>query len=459
MTDPARKAENDKAKAGQSSALGLSELLRQRMRNPLVSGVMGSAALILTARVLALANSMLLARLLGVSEFGIYSAAFATVTLLGIAAGSGLPTLIVRQVAVYATRGDMDRLKGLLLRANQAVLVLSIVIAIAAATVILGTGMYASAHERAALLLALVLLPLSGLNLIRAAALRGLKRVVLGQLPQNLILSGSFTIFLVFWWFEMQHDIHLNAYVAIGLRVAATSLAFFVGAGLLLKYIPTEVRTAVPTYETRTWAAATVRFAVISGITIIGANANVLLLRILDSSASAGVYQAITRSADVVGIGVVIINFVLQPVIASLHVNDRRAQMQKVVTIGTRVAMLGAVPIAAPLILWGRPLLEWAYGQEFGRGALALAMVASGRLVAVGAGSISMVLNMTGHERIALWTTGTAILFNVALSAILIPRWGVDGAAFASAFCMIGLNIALAILVTRVLGVRTTIFG
>jgi O-antigen/teichoic acid export membrane protein len=48
-------------------------------------------------------------------------------------------------------------------------------------------------------------------------------------------------------------------------------------------------------------------------------------------------------------------------------------------------------------------------------------------------GSAGMVLIMTGHERETVWGTGAGALVNVVMNALLIPKWGIIGAAIANA--------------------------
>ena len=50
-------------------------------------------------------------------------------------------------------------------------------------------------------------------------------------------------------------------------------------------------------------------------------------------------------------------------------------------------------------------------------------------------------------------------MLNVVLNAMMIPRWGIAGAATATAFVMILWNSMLAIVVYKRLGVHSTVLG
>ena len=61
-------------------------------------------------------------------------------------------------------------------------------------------------------------------------------------------------------------------------------------------------------------------------------------------------------------------------------------------------------------------------------------------------------LNMTGHERPAQRIVWIAAMGNLALNLWAIPRFGIEGAAVATAFSMALWNVAAAVAVKRLLG-------
>jgi O-antigen/teichoic acid export membrane protein len=74
-------------------------------------------------------------------------------------------------------------------------------------------------------------------------------------------------------------------------------------------------------------------------------------------------------------------------------------------------------------------------------------------------GSASLLLVMTGHERDAAVGLGIGALLNIVLSLILIPQWGLEGAAVATTISMVAWNLLLVAFVFKRLQIHTTIFG
>lgn len=164
------------------------------LRAYLIRGAGGSLALKLVATVLAFIVSILLARLLGAVGYGTYAYAIALVSLLSVPATLGLPHLIIRYIAAYQSRSVWSLMRGLLLQANQAVLLISWGLVLLAAVIGWALADRLPPEGLATFWLALVLLPLVALNALRTATLRGLGYVLLGQLPEALIKPGLFIL-------------------------------------------------------------------------------------------------------------------------------------------------------------------------------------------------------------------------------------------------------------------------
>ena len=57
-------------------------------------------------------------------------------------------------------------------------------------------------------------------------------------------------------------------------------------------------------------------------------------------------------------------------------------------------------------------------------------------------GSVGFILQMTGKERVYQYILLVALFFNILLNIFLIPRYGIEGAAIASAFSLLFWNIS-----------------
>jgi O-antigen/teichoic acid export membrane protein len=148
----------------------------------------------------------------------------------------------------------------------------------------------------------------------------------------------------------------------------------------------------------------------------------------------------------------------LAPVVAELYARGEKERLQRLITKSAWAALLGSLPIALGMILFGRWVLL-IFGKDFTGGNTALAILSAGQLVNVGMGSVALLLNMTGHERDTARGVGIAALANIILNAALIPLWNINGAAAASAISLAIWNILLAWWVYKRIGICSIAFG
>jgi O-antigen/teichoic acid export membrane protein len=90
---------------------------------------------------------------------------------------------------------------------------------------------------------------------------------------------------------------------------------------------------------------------------------------------------------------------------------------------------------------------------------MALAILCVGSVVSTATGSVRMLANMTGHENDALKAFMWSAVLNVILNALLIPYFGIEGAAFATAVSVIVWNLVLVGRIRARTGISTTAVG
>jgi O-antigen/teichoic acid export membrane protein len=425
------------------------------LRRTLVGSAIGSFALNASSKLLMLAASMLLTQLLGAAAYGVYATAMATMMVLLVLSGFGLPILVVRMVAAYEVRGEHALMRGLLPRANRVILGTGLAVgAVGAAGACAFAGSAAPAY-----FWAVALIPLLALSGLRSAALRGLHHVVLAQVPECLVMPGFFVLALAALHWVGAQIIDPAPEVAIASRWIATFLAFAVGTWLISHKMPKAVRASLPAYDTRTWARSAAPAWLLAGMAMLITQIDTLLLAALQGSESAGVYQAAARGAELVAFSLTVVNFALQPVISSLYASGELARLQRILTLAARAGLALALPVSLLFILYAEPLLGRLFGSEFSRGAVCLSILCAAQVVSAAIGSADHVLNMTGHERDSARALMTGTAVNVLLGAVLIPPWDIEGAALSSAISLVLVKALLAAKVRSRLGLWPTALG
>jgi O-antigen/teichoic acid export membrane protein len=159
---------------------------------------------------------------------------------------------------------------------------------------------------------------------------------------------------------------------------------------------------------------------------------NTLMVGALRSTADAGIYAASSRYLTVAAMAAVAIRQVLAPKLSELLA--RRSTARAAVVYQSTTAWLVAInwPIYLVLLTFGPALLA-VFGRDFAGGEVVLVVLAATMLVATAVGPVDVVLLMGGGSTWNLVNTLLALGANLALNLVLIPRYGLAGAAAASA--------------------------
>jgi O-antigen/teichoic acid export membrane protein len=431
----------------------------RRLRTHLIRGSVGSLVLQGGFAVLAFLNAIILGRLLGAGGYGAYANAVAWVNILVIPALFGFTTLLVRDVAIYRSRGEWGKLKGLLRFSNSFVLGLSVFLALillAAAEFLFAT--LENNEMRLSLLIAAPLVPLLALSSLRESASVGLEYTFRARLPGLIFRPGLLMTGITLVYFQSPD--YLNVPIAMAINVGAATVALAASMYWLRKFLPPEVRLAQPEYNAGTNLKVAFPMLVYGGMQVILGQTDIVMLGLMRGAGEVGLYAAASRLAFLLTFVMMAINVLVAPVTARLHANGEKERLQKIITQAVRIAFLTALPFGLILIFAGENVLS-LFGDDFLAAQLALIILAVGRLVdlAMGVGTGPLVLSMTGHERVVAIIFTLAALINVALNFYLIPKYGIEGAALASMVCLFCAKVLLNILALNRLDLHVTVLG
>lgn len=400
--------------------------------------------------------SLLIARLLGLAGYGAYAYAQSWVVLLVVPAMLGMDLLLVRNIAAYSAGSDWGLMKGLLRWANRAVLITSVGLSLLAATAAWFFGRSLEPQMLFAFLVAMSLPPLTVLIYVRQAAMRGLQRVVVGQLPETLIRPLLF-LALIGGAFLLLGE-NLGAAGAVGLSAAAAMVALLIGTRLLRKTIPQAVTRAHPIYRGREWMRSVPPLLFLGGMLVINTQVPTILLGTIEGAEAAGAYAALSRVAALILFILNAANVALAPAIVSLYAAGDMARLRRMVMKSSRLTLLFSLPLALCFIVFDRQILL-IFGEGFTQGGGALIILSLGYLFSAAMGSVGILLIMTGHERDAAAAIGLSAVLNLVLNFALIPGYGLEGAATAAATSIVVLNLLLTALSYKRLGMHASALG
>jgi O-antigen/teichoic acid export membrane protein len=427
------------------------------IRNGLIREASGTFALRVFAVGFGFVLTLILSRTLGAADYGAYRYATAWVELLAVPGILGMHRLVVRDVSAYHAQEAWGLMKGLIRRSNQVVLATSLlVVAVAgvAAWLLIPAGKSLKLYT---LLLALPLMPFETLTRLRQAAVQGFQRVVLSQVPELLFSPVVFAM-LVLGAYLLLPDNLYSVYAVLLIDIAVTAAAFGIGAFMLHALLPPPTRDVEPVFRTRAWLNSALPLLLANGIVVINTQATSIILGTLRESKLVGVYSVANQGAGLMLFVYMAANNALAPAFARLHVKGETVRLQRLTTSSARLILLFSLPIVLGLVVFGRYFLA-LFGSAFTHAYDALLILCVGQVVNAATGSGGWLLIMTGHEREAAWGSGIAALVNVGSNLVLVPLWGLNGAALAATGSYILQNLLLTWYVWRSLGIHATVLG
>jgi len=397
--------------------------LRFRLARDTV-GVMGIRALSMG---LGFAVSVVLARLLGVREFGLYSLAMSVLGLLVVPATFGFPQLLVREIATYRVKEEWGLIRGLLRFAGRTSLLASIGIALLGGLVLWLLSDRFSGETVRVLTLAFVALPFWALLQLHGAALRGFERIMAGQWASTVMRPLSFLLFVgVAWFFAGRME---DASLAVGLHILAAGIALAFAFYLLRSQLRRSVPSNAISSNTAIWVRSALSLAFLALLNLIPQHAGVLMLGWMRGPEEVGLYKVAFRTASLIPFGLMAVNTVIAPTLSQLYAVGEKAKLRKVMLTGSAVAAAFALPFVLLFIIKGGWFLSATFGEPFAESATALGIIAGSQMVNAATGPVGLLLIMSGHEGKATLSRGIGSVLNLILNIALIQLWGINGAA------------------------------
>lgn len=414
----------------------------------------GSLAVKIGTVLLGLTVSVLLARVLGPEQFGIYSWALACLTMLVRPVQRGLGQLLVREISAYRLDEKWAAIRGLLRRTDQAALALLGAMTLIGGALLWGFSSNLNAAEITTLGWGFALLPFMALANLRGSALRGFSHVLRGQLPERVLRR----IFLILIVGGAALVSQLSAQSAMAIHVLAAGGGLLCGIVLLRLRIPAPVHQTPPSYDTKRWMSSVLPLSLVAGVQIINTQADIALLGFFVPSQDVGIYRVVVKGSRLGALAIQAVEIVVAPYISQLYSENRYEELQTLLIWAARAVLIVSLGAIGGLVLFGEPILGFLFGSEYVAGYTALTILCVGQLINVSGGSVAILLNMTGFERDTAVGLSAAAALNIVLNLILIPRFGIEGAAVATVVTFLVSNAVLCERAYRRLGLVTTAF-
>ncbi|MCQ6560437.1 flippase [Paenibacillus mendelii] len=401
---------------------------------------------------LALLMQVMLARMLGAAAYGTYAFVSTVVTFLVFPTKLGFDTSIVRLVASYRAMNEWGFIKGLLRRANQIGLVLSMTAMIMGAVFLIFSSDSMTTERIVTYAAGLATIPLLTLATLRQSVLQALKDVLFSQMPEK-IARPIITMAILACWIGV-FGIKADAGVAMISFAAAVAISWLIGAVVLRKRIGSQIEAIESRYDTRSWTKLSVSLMLNAGMYLILGQLGVLMMGMMHSETESGLFSAAVRLATLAAFALTAVNMTAAPMLSELYATGKRKQLQHVCQTSGLSGFVFAAMLMIAFAAFGKLLLG-LFGAEFRASYWPMLIMTFGQVVNAYCGQNGMMATMTGRQNALTKALIVSTVLNIALNVALIPLMGMTGAAIATTAGLVCWNVIMVVFVYRKMGILT----
>lgn len=221
----------------------------------------------------------------------------------------------------------------------------------------------------------------------------------------------------------------------LGYAVAGLAGGFIVGmvAGLLinLRFLALHLTRFTREHLKSLFTFSFWIFLASSG-SMVFAYADTILVGYFMSNTDVGIYRVAFQLTGAAAFTTGSLHYVLFPKVSNWHATGEIARAEAALARAFTYSLLLAVPVVAGGMLLGKELLYYLYGSGFESGAIALVFLLLVQVANIFMYLQTMCLNAFDQPRRSFIATAIAACLNIGLNLVLIPIFGITGAAIAT---------------------------
>ena len=423
------------------------EFILQLVRRDVTRGVAGTILLKIGSGGLAFAMFSLAARTMSPDTFGLFATWLCVAQIASVVGLVGQELVLVRFLNEYHALGARGLTKGVLLFS----------VATAAVATILAIAVIATAGgvrgESALFVLSVVTFMAvnSGLMLGSQIA-RSLVSILMGEGNREFFWRIIVVVVLLTLLFNhgqigpVEMFMLMAATMLVGLAVQAFSI---------VRALP-AVHKATAEYDTGRWTASGLRFWSSSILEAANQYFDVILIYWMLDSATAGIYFAASRLANVFAmLSAALYTFAARR-LPVLYFSKNHEEFEHTLVLMAEVT--APCVLSGLMMIWvGAPYLLGLFGPAFVAQQWTLIVLALGTAFQAAGGPAAAIIQLTGRESSYVPVVAANVALRLLGFFILIPWLGVLGAAAAATFALGVTTIALNLICRRWTGVDPSI--
>jgi O-antigen/teichoic acid export membrane protein len=419
----------------------------QMMRRDVTRGVAGTILLKVGSGGLAFAMFSLAARAMSPDAFGIFATWLSVAQIASVAGLVGQELLLVRFLNEYRVGGQTDLAKGVLLSSLKisSIAMLIAIAAIAGVAGVRGDGW-------------LLILSITAFTAVNAGLMlgsqiaRSLVSILMGEGNREFFWRVAVVLFLLAVLFG--HD-RLAPAELLTVMAIAMSIGLIVQVVAIARALP-NLRIVPTRSENSRWRSSALHFWVASILEAANQYFDVILVYWLLDPATAGIYFAASRLANIFAmLSAALYSFGARR-LPSLYFSKNHQEFGHTLQLMAEVTALCVIS-GLVLVWFGAPHLLGLFGQHFAAQQWVLIVLALGTAFQAAGGPAAAILQLTGHEGDYVPVVAANVVLRLIGFLVLIPWFGLLGAAISATVSLVLTTVALNVLCRRRTGVDPSV--
>ena len=378
--------------------------------------------------------SIIMARFLGAQMLGLYSLGNAITRIAEILALLGLDNGVLRFVSRDTEdKVNVDRSIYTSLKIGLISSILIAVLLFLSAEKIVNEILNEDSFLITVIKVFAISLPFTVLTLISSFATQAFKilkyKIFVNQIVNPLTLLIAF----------------VTSYFLLGIELSIllpTVVSSIIGLMFILKFLTNFSSISLSKIIGTTVDKDILKFSVplmfVSAIGIIMHWIDIIMLGILSNATEVGMYHPIERTAGLVRMILFAFAGIFAPIFSEHYFKKNKNGMKDSYQSSSKYILAFSLPIFIFLFIFSEPMLL-VFGTEF-QNYFALKVLLLGIFIQTIFGLGSSTLTMSGYTKFNLLNVSIALVLNIISNSILIPLYGLTGAALATSFSLIVLS-------------------
>ena len=394
---------------------------------------------------------VLVTRNIGASSWGVFILFLSILNIFSIFSRLGVDMLALKLVS--SANYMLDKIKTIYFSSFRIVLVSSCVVSIIVYTFSKQISLTLLGDIKFDIIVRLMsfVLPLFSIICINERVLQGLKMIkefTFFQSASKMLFSSLF--FLLFYYYL---DIP-EFYVVVLSYLAALFLIFIISSFKVYKII--KEGNFLISLKVKDIFSQSLPMMISSSVLLLMSWVDSLMIGGFSSEYDVGLYSVAVKVSFLTSFTLYAVNSISAPKISESFNNNNKSLFKNIIYQTTRTIFYSTMPIVIIIFIFPELLLGF-FGLEFVAAKKTLLILAFSQVINAMSGANGSVLNMTGKEKVFRNILSIALVINITLNLLLIPSYGIEGAAIASATSLIFWNLYSVLYIYKEYGVLTFI--